>query len=148
MACAGGDAVSKDANPGELRTPVIVEAYTQTINSNGYPVQVWENVFGINDDGTDKYLRVKWVNLHGSEVWEAMSHDLKEPATLTSRYTPLLTETCRILKEADLEKRDALVAAGKQDEADALYFEVISLDNVEETGEWLEANVQRMVRAK
>lgn len=134
--------MSKDANPGELRTPVIIEAYGQILDDDGYPVQTWANVFG------DKCLNVKWVNLHGAELWAAMGHDLKEPATLTSRYTPLLTETCRILKKSDQARRDQLIAQGKPNEAELLYFEVISLDNVEEMNEWLEIRVQRMTRAK
>lgn len=135
--------MSKDANAGELRTPIIVESYSETRNANGYKIKVWANVFGEN-----RYLKVKWANLHGAEVFEAMSLNLKEPATLTSRYTPLLTETCRILKKSDEAQRDALLANGKEEEADNLYFEVISLDNVEEMNDWLEIKVQRKVSAR
>lgn len=135
--------MSKDANPGELRTPVIVEARISGINPNGYRNESWHNVFG-----EDQYLKVKWVNLHGSELLEAMSLQLKEPATLTSRFSPLVTETCRILKKSDEAKRDRLKAEGKKDEADGLYFEVISLDDVEDRHEWLEIRVKRMVTAR
>ena len=135
--------MSKDANPGELRVPVIVEEFTNPgVDANGYRTGTWLNVFG------DKNLKVKWVNLHGSEAWQEMSLQLKEPATLTSRFSPLITETCRILKNSDVVKRDRLIAEGKQDEADGLYFEVISLDDVENRHEWLEIRVKRMVSAR
>ena len=139
--------MSKDANPGELRVKIIVEAFTEGESKNGFRVLNWFNVFGLDDHGIDKFLKVKWVNLHGSGAWEAMSLQLKEPATLTSRFSPLITETCRILKKSDVVKRDELIAEGKQDEADGLYFEVISLDDVENRHEWLEIRVQRKVSA-
>jgi len=124
--------MSKEANAGELRTPVIVEAFTDTTDSDGYKSKAWANVFG--DDQT---LKVKWVNAHGVEVYESMRLELREPATLTARFSPLITPECRILKAVDANKEDA----------EQLYYEIISLDNVEDRDQWLEIKVQRMVKA-
>ena len=127
--------MAKSANAGELRTPIIVEKYTETQNSNAYPVKAWVNVFG-----TGKQYRVKWVNVHGAEVYEAMRMDLNEPATLTARYSPLITPQCRILHAADASKTAA--------EKDKLWFEIISIDDVENRHQWLEIKVKRQVSAK
>lgn len=118
--------MAKRANAGELRTPVIVEKYTETQDTDGFPVQQWVNVFG-----TDEILKIKWVNVHGTEVYESMSLDLKEPATLTARYSPLINSQCRITKVGETEP-----------------FEIISLDDVENRHEWLEIKVKRVVNAR
>ena len=117
--------MAKSANAGELRTPVIVEELNEMQDADGYPVRVWLNVFGQRDV---KY-RVKWVNAHGTEVYESMRLDLKEPATLTGRYSQLITPQCRITKDGEP-------------------YEIISVDNVENRNQWLEIKVQRVVSAR
>lgn len=117
--------MAKYANAGELRTPVIVERCIETQDADGYPARAWENVFGQGE------YRVKWVNAHGTEVYESMSLDLREPATLTGRYSPLITPQCRIVKAGDPEP-----------------YEIISIDDVENRHQWLEIKVQRMVSAR
>lgn len=125
--------MGKYANPGEFKTPIIVEAYTDEKTSNGYSDKVWKNVFG---DG--KTIRAKWVNVHGTEVFEAMGLDLKQPATLKTRYSPLITEECRIIRAAD---------KGKEDQ-ESLYYEVISIDDIDDAHVQLEIKVQREKNAK
>ncbi len=127
--------MAKHVNAGELRTPIIIEEYTETQNENGYAVKTWVNVFG-----TSKVYRVKWVNVHGKEVFEAMRMDLNEPATLTARYSKLITPQCRILHAEDANKTPT--------EKEKLCFEIISLDNVENRNQWLEIKVKRQVSAK
>ena len=117
--------MAKSANAGELRTPVIVERCIETQDADGYPARAWENVFGQGE------YRVKWVNAHGTEVYESMSLDLREPATLTGRYSPLITPQCRITKVGDPEQ-----------------YEIISIDDVENRHQWMEIKVQRMVSAR
>lgn len=131
--------MAKDANPGELRTPVIIESYIDTPDADGYVNEVWTNIFGEDSNP----IKIKWVNLHGSEVYEAMSLDLKDGATLTMRYSPRINQKCRILKLADYLKTESDL-----EERRRLAFEVISMDDVDERGEWLELKVQRMVKAK
>ncbi len=125
--------MSKYANAGELRTPIIVEADVGAGDGEGYKTERWTNVFG-----PDKTTRVKWVNAHGAEVFEAMRLDLNEPATLTARYSPLITSQCRILKVSDINSEDK----------ENLYYEIISIDDVENRHEWLEIKVKRKVSAK
>ena len=125
--------MSKSANPGEMRTSVIIESCTSEVTKDGYPVLTWTNIFG---DGNT--VRVKWVNVHGTQVFESMGLDLKEPATLTMRYSPLINRKCRVLKTEDIDKPD------KSD----LYYEIISIDDVEEKHRWLEIKVQRKRDAK
>jgi head-tail adaptor len=125
--------MAKFANAGELRTPIIVEDLTSTSDSEGYDTKAWVNVFG-----TGQTYRVKWVNAHGTEVFEAMRMDLNEPATLTARYSDLITPECRILKASDASSADK----------EKLYYEIISFDDVENRHEWLEIKVKRQVSAR
>lgn len=118
--------MSKNANAGELRTKIYLKAIERGTDSEGYPSEQEVNVFG---DG--KYILCKWVNAHGSETFTTMQLELREPATLTMRYSPLINETLLVYKENDTEP-----------------FEVISIDNVEERNIWLEIKVQRKVSAR
>jgi len=118
--------MAKKANPGELRTAVYVEKCIETQDQDGYPVRTWVNVFG---EGQRRHC--KWVNVHGTETYEAMRLGLREPATLTMRYSPLITQQCRIIKAGDPEP-----------------YEIISIDDVENRHRWLEIKVQRTVSAR
>ena len=115
--------MAKRANAGDLRTLIIVERLNEAQDADGYPVREWVNVFGQGE------YRVKWVNAHGTEVYESMSLDLREPATLTGRYSPLITPQCRITKDGEP-------------------YEIISIDDVENRHQWLEIKVQRTVSAR
>lgn len=134
--------MSKNANPGELRTPILLQNYTESKTKNGYMQPIWEDVF----DGQP--MLVKWVNIHGTEVWEAMANNLTDAATLTCRYTNRISPQSRLLKVVDEPQFNTLMAEGKTQEAEALYYNVISLDNVEERSAWLEVKVARKVPAK
>ena len=125
--------MAKFANPGEMRTQIIIETYESEKTANGYQEKTWKNIFGEGNT-----IRVKWVNVHGTEVFEAMGLDLREPATLTMRFSPLISRECRILKAEDAEKEDR----------ESLYYEVISIDDIEERHTQLEIKVQRKRNAK
>lgn len=118
--------MSKNANAGELRTAIYFKRIERTTDDEGFPTEQETNVFG-----EDKYVLCKWVNAHGSEVFGAMQLELREPATLTVRYSPLINEKLLIYKGTDPEP-----------------YEVISIDNVEERNVWLEIKVQRKVAAR
>ena len=118
--------MSKNANAGELRTKIYFNSIERVTDSEGYPAEQEVNVFGEGN-----YVLCKWVNAHGSEAFTAMQLELREPATLTMRYSPLIQETLLVYKEADPEP-----------------FEVISMDNVHERNMWLEIKVQRRVAAR
>ena len=117
--------MAKDANAGELRTRVQFKTVVHTVDDEGDVSEVISNIFG-----EGQYVYSKWVNTHGTEVYVAMQK-LKEPATLTCRYSPLINEKMLIYKESDTEP-----------------YEVVSIDNVENLNQWLEITVQRKVPAK
>jgi hypothetical protein len=118
--------MSKRANAGELRTSVNFTSITRTTDADGFPVEVETNVFG-----TGKSVNVKWVNAHGNEVFEYMTLKLREPATLTMRYSPLITPRLKVYRAGDTNP-----------------YEIISIDNVEQRNEWLEIKVQRSEAAR
>lgn len=115
--------MARRANAGALRTKIRVFAPPPdgALDSDGYPASKPVNVFG---EGKTRYC--KWVNAHGSEVYDARQAGVTEPATLTLRYTPRITTTC-------------LVYHGE----DPAPYEVISVNDVEDRHQWLELKVQR-----
>lgn len=122
--------MSKSANPGELRTPVYFMSIERTVDGEGIPGTTEVSVF---KDGSDNPvpLMCKWVNAHGSEVFRAMELQLMQPATITCRYSSLINEKLVVYKDGD-----------------SAPYEIISVDNVEEAGFWMEIKVQRKVSAR
>ncbi|MCR5552247.1 MAG: head-tail adaptor protein [Oscillospiraceae bacterium] len=118
--------MSKAANPGELRTPVYFMSHVKTIDDEGDHHDSLVNVFGEN-----VAVRCKWVNAHGTEAFEALKLQLREPATITCRYSPLINRTLDVLKGTDPDP-----------------YEIVSIDNVQEQGMWLEIKVQRKEAAR
>lgn len=117
--------MSRFANPGELRTPVIFKKVSRTVNANGFPAETEAPVLGGS-------VYCKWVNAHGTEVWEHQSLQVRDRATLTLRY------------DAALDDETLLVYR----EGSGVPFEIVSCDNVQNRGEWLEVTVQRKVTAR
>ena len=121
------EAMAKRANAGELRTKIMVfdlprdEHGEVELGPDGYPASKPVNVFG---EGKTRYC--KWVNAWGTEVYTARQAGVTEPATLTLRYTPLITTTCIIYRGTDPKP-----------------YEVISVNDVENRHAWLEVKVQR-----
>lgn len=118
--------MSKYANPGELRTPVFFVRIERTTDPEGYTTDSEINVFG---EGVP--VMTKWVNAHGTDAFAAMTLSLREPATVTCRWSPRIRPDCLIYKAGDTDP-----------------YEIISLDNVEERNTWLEIKVQRKVAAR
>jgi hypothetical protein len=112
--------MSKSANPGELRTPVEFKRVKRSTNENGRRIEEYENVFG---DGV--IVNVKWVNAHGYEAVTAMQLGIRELATITARYSPLIDRT-----------------------GDDVPYEIVDVDNVEQRNRWLEIKVQRKMPAR
>jgi SPP1 family predicted phage head-tail adaptor len=113
----------KFVNPGALRTPVKFIRIDRTTDSDGYPTETEVDVFGAP-------VMCAWVNVHGNEVFTAMQMKLREPATLTTRYSPLINQKLLIYKGTDPDP-----------------YEVISIDDVEDRHAWLEIKVQRKTEA-
>lgn len=118
--------MAKQVNPGELGTLIKIKRCIEIKDDEGFKTRNWVNVFG-----KDVFVGCHWSNAHGQEALTAASLDLKEPATLTMRYSDKITPECRIYKKSDPQP-----------------FEIISIDNVNEQNQWLEIKVQRTVKAK
>lgn len=123
--------MAKRANAGELRILVYFHRVIKESDEEGCPRQREEPVFGYDGPGRERPVHCKWVNAHGTEVFTAMQLKVRQPATLTMRYSPLI--------------RPALLAYKGND---PVPYEVISVDNVEEQGRWLEVTVQRKAAAR
>ena len=118
--------MSKFANPGELRTPVIFKKVTRTVNANGFPEETETALFG------GAPILCKWVNAHGTEVWAQAQQEVRDRATLTLRWSPALTDETLLCCRA----------------GDNVPFEIVSADDVENRHEWIELTVQRKVSAR
>ncbi len=106
----------KTTNPGELRTRITIETRTASADAGGFPSASWTTLASV---------WAKWTNLHGSEVWAANAVQANEPATVLIRYRRDVDATCAVVK------------GGQR-------YEIVSLDNIRERGEYMEMKVQRM----
>lgn len=113
--------MAKYANAGGLRTPIKFIRIKRSKDADGYPVEVEVEVLK---------TKCKWVNVHGTEVFTAMQQQLREPATITMRYSPLINSKLIIYKSIDPDP-----------------YEVISIDDIEDRHVWLEIKVQRKSEA-
>ena len=111
--------MAKYVNAGELRTPIKFTKIERTKDTDGYPIEVEKTVLE---------TKCKWVNVHRTEVFTAMQQQLREPATITMRYSPLINAKLTIYKDTDM-------------------YEVISINDVEDRHKWLEIKVQRKTEA-
>lgn len=109
--------MAKSARAGERRTLIRVEAPVAGTDRDGFP-----------KSGPAEILTkwCKWVNAHGSEVYDARRAGVTEPAALTMRYTDRITADCLIYRGRDPRP-----------------YEVISVNDVENGHVWLEVRVQR-----
>ena len=106
----------KTTNPGELRTRITIETRTASEDAGGFPSASWTTLASV---------WAKWENLHGSEVWAANAVQANAPATALIRYRSDVDATCAVVK------------GGQR-------YEIVSLDNIRERGEYLEMKLQRM----
>lgn len=119
---------------GELRTRVRVTRKIPELDgegkpatdSEGYPVEREVNALGPGGK-----VWAKWVNAWGAEAYEARKAGVTEPATLTLRYTPLVTPECLIYKGEDPRP-----------------YQVVSVDDLEDRHAWLKVKVERLVRSE
>lgn len=107
---------------GEMRTKITVKAPEYGIKA-GFSEEVFADIF-------PGPVWCKWVNVHGAEVYQAEELHLRQPVTITMRYSPLVTVECRIWHERDPKP-----------------YEIISIDNIGDRREFLEIKAQRVVTA-
>jgi len=107
----------KPTNPGELNIKISLYARTVVTDAGGFQVP-----------GTLKIADVwaRWINAHGSEVWNANMAGAIQPATVLIRYRSDLDETCLVEKGGQL-------------------FEIVTMDNIRERNEYIELKVKRIV---
>jgi SPP1 family predicted phage head-tail adaptor len=103
-------------NPGELRTLVKFERRAITTQTGGFQTESWSEIAEVY---------AKWENVHGSEVWAAASMQARRPATVLARY------------RADINKACAVSMGGDR-------YQILSIDNIQNRGEYMELKVQRM----
>lgn len=110
---------AKSVNAGELRTHVIVQSVTKTPDGSGNFTQAWANVFtsGVS-------VGSKWTYAHGIEATENKRLGLGKKAALIMRYSPLITETCRILRGTET-------------------WEIESVDNIGYGNAWIEVKIKQ-----
>ena len=109
-------------NAGEMRTKITIKNPKYTIQ-DGFGIKEFVNAF-------TRPLWCKWVNAHGAEIYQAAELRLREPATITMRYSPLVTVESRIWRERDTDP-----------------YEVISINNVNDRCEFFFFFLQRVVTA-
>lgn len=122
--------MARQARAGELRTLVYFRRVLKGTDSKGSARQREEFVF-TDGAGQERAVHCKWVNAHGTEVFAAMQLQIREPATLTMRYSPLIEASMLVYKGADPRP-----------------YEIVSVNNVEDRGRWLELKVQRKGAAR
>lgn len=118
--------MAKSVTAGELRTRIYIRKLTRAVDDEGVALQDEGSVFDPGPDGKERMYHCKWVNAYGSEVFAAMQAQVREPATLTMRYSPRIQPDHLIYKVGD-----------------PIPFEIISVNDVEERHSWLEVKVQR-----
>ena len=122
--------MARRAAAGDLRTLVYFRRVLKGSDGKGYAHQREEYVF-TDHSSRERSVHCKWVNAHGTEVFSAMQMQIREPATLTMRYSPLIEPTMLVYKGTDPRP-----------------YEIISVNNVEDRGKWLEIKVQRKGAAR
>ena len=108
----------KPTNPGELRTKVTFKRRTVSTDAGGFQTPGYTTL---------ATAYVKWVNAHGNESVVSETLQASQPATIWARYLSGVDSACVVQKgsESDL-------------------YEVLSVDNVRERGEYMELKVRRM----
>ena len=67
----------------------------------------------------------RWENIHGGEVWAAAAQGAVDAATVLIRYNSQVDTTCLVQKGSKA-------------------YEILSVDNLRERGEYMELKVRRL----
>lgn len=101
-------------NPGELDTKISLYSREVTTGAGGFQKP------SLSEIGE---VWAKWTNVHGQEAWIASSVQAKSAATVLIRYTNQIDATCVVEKEGQ-------------------FFEIVSLDDIQNRHEYIELKVQ------
>ena len=118
---------------GQMKTRIYIKQMTEVIDpennpltdKDGFPIKSWENVF-------ESFVWCHWHNLVGSQRDGNERVDLRENATVTIRYSPLVNVRCKIWLEADVDDANA-------------GWEILTVNNVDMLNKFLEIKVRREV---
>ena len=108
---------------GQLKTRIIIRKLVESVDDDGFPVKEWEPI-------VNGHIWSYWHNEVANEKETDDRLELKEPAAVTIRYTPLVDIRCRVWFEDD-----------PQDEEHA--YEVVSVNNWDMKNRFLELKVRR-----
>lgn len=111
----------KDSPIGKLRTAITVKTVTRSSDTDGVPTE---------SESTALTAKCWWVNAHGTEATENLRLNLGETATITMRYSSLVTVRQRVYRSGDTAP-----------------WEIVSIDNVDQRGRWTEIKLRRTVVA-
>jgi len=106
----------KAINPGELRTQITLQRRNVTEQAGGFLAPSWVNIATV---------WARWKNAHGNESLQAALQAAEAPATVLIRYNSAVDPTCAVLKGG-------------------VRYEILSVDDIEERGEYMELKVKRM----
>lgn len=123
--------MAKRASAGELRTRIYIRRLEKEADKEGVAGEQMESVFAPGADGKERVWHCKWVNAYGTEAVTAMQLQIREPATLTMRYSDKIKADCLIYRLGDPEP-----------------YNIISINDVEERHTWLEVKVCRKQAAQ
>jgi len=104
----------------DLRTRITFQSPTVTADSGGAQVPSWANI------STNPTVWARWINAHGDELVNNEAVQSTQRATVTIRHRTDLVESWRI-------KRD-----------DNTYWQIISIDQVQDRNRWIELVVERV----
>jgi SPP1 family predicted phage head-tail adaptor len=106
----------KVINPGEMRTRISLQQRSVSTETGGFQTPTWTTLATV---------WARWVNAHGAEALSAASMGAEQAATVLIRWRSGLDTTCAVLKGSER-------------------YEIVSLDNIQERGEFIELKVKRM----
>lgn len=109
----------KVTNPGEMRTRVALGTRGVSVETGGFQV-------GMVSFVAFAQVWARWVNVHGQEVWAAEAAQAIQPATVLIRWRGDVDPTCGVRKGEE-------------------WYEIVSMDNIQERNEYLELKVKRVV---
>lgn len=123
--------MARQASVGELRTRIYIRRLEKKTDGEGVPTEAEQSVFPDPPDQPERVWHCKWVNAYGTEAVTAMQLQIREPATLTMRYSDKIKADCLIYRLGDPEP-----------------YQIISVNDVEERHTWLEVKVCRKQAAQ
>lgn len=123
--------MAKSARAGELRTRIYIRRLEKNADGEGVPNETEISVFPDPPGQPERVYHCKWVNAYGAEAVTAMQLQIREPATLTMRYSSRIKVDCLIYRLGDPEP-----------------YEIIGINDVEERHTWLEVKVCRKQAAQ